>query len=282
MPPADAHSSMAPRLSLLVLLVLVVPAAGYDAAKAAAAADAGSSFNVTEILGRFPEFRLFNFLLSRTHVDREINSRRTVTVLAPENSAVDWLLRRSARLPRAALVELISVHVLLDYLDAAKLAALPRGRPTLFTTLFQASGNARRRTGFLAITPAPKGGGAVFASATPGALVNATFKRAVAAKPYNISVLQISNFVVPPGIITRPRPPPPPKMRPTAIAPSPAPTRTILPTRPSPQLTQPAAQDTDEAPAAAPAPSHCHAVHGMSWWSGLGVAVGMTCMLGYL
>ncbi|KAG8075078.1 hypothetical protein GUJ93_ZPchr0006g41137 [Zizania palustris] len=274
---------MASRLSLLVLLVLVVPAAGDDAAKAAAVADAGSAFNVTEILGRFPEFSLFNFLLSKTHVDREINSRRTVTVLMPDNSAVDWLLRRSARLPRAALVELLSVHVVLDYLDAAKLAALPRGRPTLFTTLFQTTGNARRRTGFLNITPAAKGGGAVFASAEPGALVNATFKKEVAAKPYNISVLQISNFVVPPGIITRPRPPPPPRMRPTSIAPSPAPTvTTIPPTRPSPLPTQPAAEDTDEAPAAAPAPSRGHAVQVMGWWSGLGVTVAMTCMLGHL
>ncbi|KAF0904196.1 hypothetical protein E2562_032571 [Oryza meyeriana var. granulata] len=273
---------MAARLSLLVLLALVLPAAGDDAAAAAAT---GGAFNVTEILGRFPEFSLFNFLVGKTHVDRDINSRNTVTVLVPDNSAVDWLLRRSARLPRAALVELLSVHVVLDYIDAAKLAKLPRGRPTVSTTLFQTTGNARHRTGFLAITPTAKGG-AVFASAAPGALVNATFKRAVAAMPYNISVLQISNFVVPPGVITRPRPPPPPspRMRPTAIAPSPAPVPApsrVVPILPSSPLTDPADEDT-EAPAAAPAPSHGHAMKVMSWWSGLGVAVGMACMFGYL
>ncbi|XP_006657210.2 fasciclin-like arabinogalactan protein 3 [Oryza brachyantha] len=269
----------AARLSLLVLLALalVLPASGAE--------PGGGAFNVTEILGRFPEFSLFNLLLGKAHVDRDINSRNAVTVLVPDNSAVDWLLRRSARLPRAALVELLSVHVVLDYIDAAKLAKLPRGRPTVSTTLFQTTGKAARRTGFLAITPTARGG-AVFASAAPGALVNATFKKAVTAVPYNISVLEISNFVVPPGVITRPRmPPPSPRMKPTSIAPSPAPvpapTR-VLPTLPSSPLTDPADEEADEAPATAPAPSHGHSVKVMSWWSGLGVAVGMACMFGYL
>uniref|UniRef100_A0A0E0G6N3 FAS1 domain-containing protein n=1 Tax=Oryza nivara TaxID=4536 RepID=A0A0E0G6N3_ORYNI len=114
-----------------------------------------------------------------------------------------------ARLPRAALVELLSVHVVLDYIDAAKIAALPRGRPTVSTTLFQTTGNVCRRTRFLAITPTAKGG-AVFASAVLSALVNATLKRVVAAVPYNIFVLHISNFVVPPSVLTRPRPALPP------------------------------------------------------------------------
>uniref|UniRef100_A0A0E0LE80 FAS1 domain-containing protein n=1 Tax=Oryza punctata TaxID=4537 RepID=A0A0E0LE80_ORYPU len=280
---------MAAKLSLLLLLALVLPAAGDDAA-AAAAPPGGGAFNVTEILGRFPEFSLFSYLLSKTHVDRDINSRNTVTVLVPDNSAVDWLLRRSARLPRAALVELLSVHVVLDYIDAAKIAALPQGRPTVSTTLFQTTGNARRRTGFLAITPTAKGG-AVFASAAPGALVNATLKKVVAAVPYNISVLQISNFVVPPGVLTRPRPAPLPapplrRMRPMAIAPSPAPVPAptkVLPIPPSLPLTDPADEDGDGAPAAAPAPSHGNAVKVMSWWSGLGAVVGtMACVFGYL
>uniref|UniRef100_A0A0E0E4N0 FAS1 domain-containing protein n=1 Tax=Oryza meridionalis TaxID=40149 RepID=A0A0E0E4N0_9ORYZ len=289
---------MAPRLSLLLLLALVLPASGDDAAAAAAPAPpapaGGASFNVTEILGRFPEFGLFSYLISKTHVDRDINSRNTVTVLVPDNSAVDWLLRRSGRLPRAALVELLSVHVVLDYFDAAKIAALPPGKPTVSTTLFQTTGNARRRTGFLAITPTAKGG-AVFASAAPGALVNATLKRVVAAVPYNISVLQISNFVVPPGVLTRPRPgpgplplpsPPLPRMKPMAIAPTPAPVPAptkVVPIPPSLPLTDPADEDGDEAPAAAPAPSHGNAVKVMSWWSGLGVLVGtMACVFGYL
>ncbi|BAF20169.1 Os06g0656800 [Oryza sativa Japonica Group] len=269
---------MASRLSLLLLLALVLPASGDDAAAAEAAPPpapaGGASFNVTEILGRFPEFGLFSYLISKTHVDRDINSRNTVTVLVPDNSAVDWLLRRSARLPRAALVELLSVHVVLDYFDAAKIAALPPGKPTVSTTLFQTTGNARRRTGFLAITPTAKGG-AVFASAAPGALVNATLKRVVAAVPYNISVLQISNFVVPL-----------PRMKPMAIAPTPAPVPAptkMVPIPPSLPLTDPADEDGDEAPAAAPAPSHGNAVKVMSWWSGLGVLVGtMACVFGYL
>jgi hypothetical protein len=58
----------------------------------------------------------------------------------------------------------------------------------------------------LSPSPPTAKGGAVFASAALSALVNATLKRVVAAVPYNIFVLQISNFVVPPSVLTRPRP----------------------------------------------------------------------------
>nr|CAB3468619.1 unnamed protein product [Digitaria exilis] len=275
--------SMAPNLSLLVFLFLLLPVAGNAAATAPptpSPSGNGSAFNVTAILARYPEFKLFNLLLSKTQVAREINSRNSITVLATNNAAVDWLLRRSSKLSRTSLAELMSVHVILDYIDAAKLAALPRGgQPAVATTLFQTTGTARNRTGFLNITAAPRGGGAVFVSAAPGSLVSATFKRVVTAKPYNISVLQISNFIVPPHIVTRPLPPSPPapRMRQMAIAPSPAPTVAQFPT------TQPSSQgDTSEAPEAeAPAPSHGgHVGKATSWW--IGVAVGMSCMLRFL
>ncbi|XP_044958297.1 fasciclin-like arabinogalactan protein 14 [Hordeum vulgare subsp. vulgare] len=274
-----------PKLSLLVvLLVLLLPAAG----NAADAPPVGGGFNVTEMLGKFPEFTLFNYLMAKTRVAKDINNRTSITVLAPVNADVDWLLRRSARLPRAALLELLSVHVVLDYYDAAKLVALPRGRgakPVLATTLYQTFGPANGdKSGFLTITPAPDGG-AVFASAAPGAIVNATFKKAVIARPYNISILQISNFVVPPGVITRPRAPPPPKKMSSvaAVAPSPAPVPSPS-ALPCPPVTMPIEEPMEEVPAAAPAPSsQGYAVKAkMSWWSGAGVALGMACVLAHL
>ncbi|CAL5041595.1 unnamed protein product [Urochloa decumbens] len=275
---------MAPNLSLLPFLFLaVLPAAGNAAAAApppSSSSSGNAAFNVTEILARYPEFKLFNLLLSKTRVAREINSRSSITVLVPDNSAVDWLLRRSARLARSSLFELMSVHVILDYIDGAKLAALPRGGggnpSTVLTTLFQTTGTARNRTGFLNVTAAPRGGAVVFISAAPGSLVSATFKRAVTARPYNISVLQISNFVVPPGIVTRPRPPAPspPRMRQMAVAPSPTPTPPPLPTSEG---------DAGEGPdaAEAPAPSRGHVAKVMSRWI-TGAAVGFALMLGFL
>ncbi|XP_048540149.1 fasciclin-like arabinogalactan protein 14 [Triticum urartu] len=287
-----------PKLSLLVLLVLLLPAAGNAGANNVAAdappgGGGGGGFNVSEILAKFPEFTLFNYLISKTRVAKDINSRNSVTVLAPVNADVDWLLRRSARLPRAALLELLSVHVVLDYYDAAKLAALPRGRgakPIVATTLYQTFGPANGdKSGFLTITPAPDGG-AVFASAAPGAIVNATFKKAVTARPYNISVLQISNFVVPPGVITKPRAPPPPKMMSSvsAVAPSPAPVRSPSASPspsslPCPPVTMPIEEPMEETPASAPAPSQGHALQAMmGWWSAAGVALGMACLLAHL
>ncbi|WVZ79115.1 hypothetical protein U9M48_026733 [Paspalum notatum var. saurae] len=272
---------MAPSISLLVFLSLL-PAAAVAAPSPPPPA-AGNAFNVTEILSRYPEFKLFNLLLSKSKVAPEVNRRSSITLLVPDNSAVDWLLRRSAKMPRAALVELMSVHVALDYIDAAKLAALPRGQPTVVTTLFQTTGDARNRTGFLNVTAAPRGG-AVFVSAAPGSLVSATFKRAVTARPYNISVLQISNFVVPPGIITRePRrlpSPPAPRMRQMATAPSPAPT--MPPKLPPTTLPSTSEGDAAEAPdsAEAPAPSRGHMAQVTSWW--ISAAAGMACALGLL
>ncbi|KAL6873384.1 hypothetical protein ACP4OV_013466 [Aristida adscensionis] len=274
------RAAMAPRpsLSLLVLLFLLFPAAGDAAATAAPAGPGNAAFNVTEILAAYPEFRLFNFLLTKTGVAREVNTRKTVTVLVPHNAAVDWLLRRSAKLPRAALVELMSVHIALDYFDAAKLAALPPRQPTVVTTLFQTTGTAKNRTGFLNVTSGTRGG-VVFISAAPGALVSATFKRAVTAKPYNISVLEISNFVVPPGVITRARQstpaPPAPRMRQMSTAPSPAPA--ALPPRMLPTLVPaPPEEESVEGPGdetIAPAPSHGHATQATRWWAGAAMAV---------
>lgn len=277
---------MAPPISSLLAFLFLLPFAAVIAAPAPPAPTGGAAFNITEILSRYPEFKLFSFLLCKTRVAREINSRSSVTVLVPDNSAVDWLLRRSDRLARAALVELMSVHVVLDYIDQAKLAALPRGQTTVVTTLFQTTGTALNRTGFLNVTSTGRGG-AIFVSAAPGSLVSATFKRAITARPYNISLLQLSNFVVPPGIITRPRlplpPPPAPRIRQMAIAPSPAPTSTLP--RLSPRTLPTSEGDTAEAPvtAEAPAPSHGHvAARVTSWWIVAAVGTAMACMLGYL
>jgi hypothetical protein len=260
---------MARNLSLLALLAVVLL---FPAASNVNAAGAGNAaFNITEVLDGYPDFKLFNLLLTYTRVATEINRRNSVTLLVADNAAVDWLLRHSTKLPHAAVAELVSVHVVLDYLDAAKLAALPPGKATEVTTLYQTSGTARNRTGFLNVTTAPRGA-AVFVSAAPGSLVTARFKRAVTAKPYNVSVLQISNLIVPRGFVTRP--PAPKRMRQMASAPSPAPT----PTRMLPDVPSNGDEETVEAPA--PAPSHGQAVHAMSWWSAAAVAV--CCVLVFL
>uniref|UniRef100_A0A0E0NEY8 Uncharacterized protein n=1 Tax=Oryza rufipogon TaxID=4529 RepID=A0A0E0NEY8_ORYRU len=136
---------------------------------------------------------VFSYLISKTHVDRDINSRNTVTVLVDNSAAAAGGARRAPLRPRRA-----RLHRRREDRRAAAgeahrvdnpIAALPRGRPTVSTTLFQTTGNVCRRTRFLAITPTAKGG-AVFTSAALSALVNATLKRVVAAVPYNIFQLR--------------------------------------------------------------------------------------------
>merc|ERR1712096_338628 len=48
---------------------------------------AASAFNITTLLDRHPDFSSMNDYLSKTQLDKQINSRNTITVLAVDNSA---------------------------------------------------------------------------------------------------------------------------------------------------------------------------------------------------
>uniref|UniRef100_A0A7N0V0R3 FAS1 domain-containing protein n=1 Tax=Kalanchoe fedtschenkoi TaxID=63787 RepID=A0A7N0V0R3_KALFE len=145
-----------------------------------------SAHNITQILSGFPAFAQYNSLLSQTKVADEINSRQTITVLVLNDTVVNSALKSR---PLDALKTLLSVHVLLDYFDSDKLHNLPDGSTTS-TTLYQTSGVAPNRDGFVNIADAK--GKVSFTSATEGSKTTAFFAREVKAEPYNISVVEIS------------------------------------------------------------------------------------------
>merc|ERR1739841_104371 len=144
----------------------------------------------TEILEAFDDFSSFNNLLNQTKLNNEINHRQTITVLAIADSAIGPL----ASLPTEALKKALSVHVILDYYDTDKLSRL-RNRSAIFTTLFQTTGLADDRMGFLNFTKKADGE-MLFGSAVPGAPVVSHLSKVLATKPYNISVLQISAPII--------------------------------------------------------------------------------------
>ncbi|KAJ1278149.1 hypothetical protein BS78_04G057200 [Paspalum vaginatum] len=290
---------------LLVLLALLLPAppslgAGFGAGVGA--------INITNILAGFPEFSAFSAMLSETSVAFAIEGRDKVTVLAPNNTAVAAAFRGLPRVPRSFLADLLALHVVLDYIDEPRLGALQRGgrrgEGSLLATLLQATRAPRGGTGFLRVYSGD-GGRATFTSAAPAGRRNATVERLVAAQPDSAAVLQVSGFVVPPGIrVPQPFPPTPrarhmaaPPGQALAGAPGPqaqAPFYGSGPLVPSPVRPMPTPYLIDTPPpvpietGVIPIPS----VHGgmaaklpsaaghsaAIWWTGVAAVIGITCM----
>ncbi|PAN06096.1 hypothetical protein PAHAL_1G196300 [Panicum hallii] len=197
-------ASRPPAIALLLVL------AGLLASPAAA-------FNITRLLGEFSDFSTFNSLLSQTKLAEEINRRQTITVLAVDNGAAGGI----SSLPPDVQRKVLSMHVVLDYYDTAKLGAI-KNHTTLLTTMFQSSGKATDRMGFLNFTKRSDGV-MVFGSAQPGSPKNSQMVKSVASRPYNISVLQVSALIVPPGVGgSADSGAPPPHNKARAPAPAPA------------------------------------------------------------
>jgi hypothetical protein len=289
-----------PRLPFLLLALLLLPGP---------AAGAGA-FNITQILAAFPEFNVLNSLLLDTGLAHAINTREAVTVLAPNNTAIVAFASAAPapQLPRSFFTDLLALHVVLDYLDAPKLAALQRGRGrgdgAVLTTLLQSTRAVPSGAGFIRVAPSGAAGDRLtFSSAAPGGQRNATFERQVVAKPYSVSVLQVSTFVVPPGIkLVQPFPPPRRARHmsaPPAPAPGPQPPLGTSPLAPSPMKPVPSPADLIDNPPPLPKEETglipIPSVHGgmaaklppsaagrkvANWWSGLAVALGITtCLL---
>lgn len=155
---------------------------------------AASAFNITRLLGQYPEFSTFNDFLTQTKLYEPINHRQTITVLAIDNSAIGAISGK----PEDVLKRILSVHVVLDYYDVEKLQDLSK-KSTLLTTLYQTSGTAENQQGFLNVTKLSSGD-IVFGSAVKGASHDAKLVKVVASQPYNISVIQVSSPIIAPGI----------------------------------------------------------------------------------
>ncbi|XP_062217370.1 fasciclin-like arabinogalactan protein 14 [Phragmites australis] len=221
---------MASHASTVVSLLLLL----------ACLATSAAAFNITRLLGEFSNFSTFNDILSQTKLADEINRRQTITVLAVDNGAVSTI----SSLPSDVQRKVLSMHVILDYYDTAKLGAI-KNKSAMLTTLFQSSGQATDRMGFLNYTKRADGV-MVFGSAEPGAQVTSQMVKSIASRPYNISVLQVSAAIVPPGVGSadnrKARAPSPTPAKATTPGPAPAPSKGRKAAPPS----------KDEAPAPAP------------------------------
>ncbi|KAL0425180.1 UNVERIFIED_CONTAM: Fasciclin-like arabinogalactan protein 14 [Sesamum radiatum] len=121
------------------------------------------AFNITQVLTQYASFSTFNSYLTLTNLAPEINSRQSITVLVVEINNLSTLSGKSSDV----LKKIMSVHVILDYFDVPKLQQLSN-KSAIVTTLFQTTGLAKAQQGFV--------------------------------NPYNFSVLQVTNVIIPVGI----------------------------------------------------------------------------------
>ncbi|XP_010265495.2 PREDICTED: fasciclin-like arabinogalactan protein 14 [Nelumbo nucifera] len=164
------------------------------------------AFNITRLLSQYSDFSNFNDYLTQTKLADSINRRQTITVLAVDNGAVSSLSGKSPDL----IKKVLSLHVILDYYDIDKIKKLSN-KSTILTTLFQSTGVAVNKQGFLNVTRFASGE-VRFGSAVKGSSLDAQLIKKVAAQPYNLSVLQVSSVIYPTGIEDikfTPTPPPP-------------------------------------------------------------------------
>ncbi|KAL8131747.1 fasciclin-like arabinogalactan protein 1 [Apium graveolens] len=150
-----------------------------------------SAHNITAILNKYPEFSTFNHYLTETHLAAEINRRITITVCAVDNAGMADLLAK--HLSISAMKNVLSLHVLLDYFGAKKLHQITDGT-ALAATMFQATGTATGTSGFVNITDL-KGGKVGFGAEDNGGVLPASFVKSIDERPYNLSVIQISQIL---------------------------------------------------------------------------------------
>uniref|UniRef100_A0ACD5ZJD0 Uncharacterized protein n=1 Tax=Avena sativa TaxID=4498 RepID=A0ACD5ZJD0_AVESA len=158
-----------------------------------------AAHNITAILAARRDMAEFSGLLTATGLADDINERNTITVLAVSDA--DMAPLKARHLSREALHHVLSLHVLVDYYDRAKLHRLPGGSAVV-STLFQASGDApgsagmveisERRGGTVAFVPHEDGDHDVHAPAV-------LFVKSVHEAPYNISVLQVGALMSSPA-----------------------------------------------------------------------------------
>lgn len=218
---------------------------------------AATAFNITKILSQYPDYGAFNNLLTQTHVAKEINTKSSITVLAVKDSDMSAITSK----PIETQTMIMKIHVMLDYYDQEKLSRV-KGSLSDVTTLFQSTGIASYGQGFLNITN-KKSQGIFFGSTAKGAPQNAHLNKYVFAMPFNVSILEVSSIIIPPGLDGAPVGPALPPSPAAPVAPAPAPSKKKQAPAPSPAEAEvpvadaPVADESPapDTPASSPSPS---------------------------
>ncbi|KAM1413044.1 hypothetical protein FF1_025329 [Malus domestica] len=173
-----------------------------------------SMFNITQILNKYPEFSIFNDYLTRTQVCNQINERRTLTILVPNNEAMYSLVGQ----PMDMIRKVLNTQVVLDYYTISKFHNLPVSQSTRIITLLEASDKPSGQQGFVNVT-----NGDTISIVSAAGSDQATVVRDIASdENYYISVVQISKIIMPSGLNSPSSSPSPSVPSPSPSVPSPS------------------------------------------------------------
>ncbi|KAG6553166.1 hypothetical protein Mapa_005225 [Marchantia paleacea] len=156
------------------------------------------ALNITAILAKYStKFSVLSDLLVSSGVAKEINSRTSITLLAPANGVLTAFQASVPNADTVKIADLLRYHVLLQYFDMAELKGLGTVNYSSVTTLLQTTGRANEQDGFVNIYNTASKiliGPAVSASAT-----NSTVVGTVLEDPYDISIIEIDQVLKPAG-----------------------------------------------------------------------------------
>jgi hypothetical protein len=172
--PSLQITAMAPK----ILVILVFLAVASPAALAA--------FDVIEMLADKPTYSTFLKLLQDTKVAGEANQLRSATLLV----VPDKLAKPLASLPADKVRPAVENHVLLSYFDPIKLDEM-KTRTAILPTLLSVTD---KKLGVLNYTRADDG---QMYFGAPGAPCVAKLVKVVAARPYSVSIMEISEPILP-------------------------------------------------------------------------------------
>jgi len=176
---SSLQTTMAPK----IIVILLVLAAASPAALAA--------FDVIQMLADKPRYTTFSKLLQQTKVAGEANQLRAATLLV----VPDKLVKSLASLPDDKLRPAVANHVLLSYFDPIKLDEM-KTRTAILPTLLS---NTDKKLGVLNYSRADDG---QMYFGAPGASCVAKLVKVVAARPYSVSIMEVSEPIVPAGFMT--------------------------------------------------------------------------------
>ncbi|KAF0909905.1 hypothetical protein E2562_001170 [Oryza meyeriana var. granulata] len=164
-----------------ILLSLLLLAAASPAALA--------GFDVTQMLADKSQYGTFLKLLTQTKVAEEMNRLKTVSLLVLPDKAVKPIASLPADKQRLAVAN----HVLLKYFDPIQLGEM-KDRTAMLPTLLS---NSDKRLGVVNYTKANDG---QMYFGAPGAACVAKLVKVVAARPYAVSIMEVSKAILPPAL----------------------------------------------------------------------------------
>ncbi|BBN12677.1 hypothetical protein MPTK1_5g22020 [Marchantia polymorpha subsp. ruderalis] len=159
-----------------------------------------ATFNITSIFDEFPDFSIFNQLLTDTRVAGEINRRQGVTVLAPSNEAMTDFRSANPALEGDRVANLLRYHVLLDFLTIQNLQRLDIANYTRVGTLFRTTGPANADDASVNLYNTPSN--IFIGSSAVDSSQNSTVISTVFLQPSDVSVIMIDRTLQPVGFET--------------------------------------------------------------------------------